>query len=206
MTLGAAAAQAGKRTLLIDGDMRRPGLSRLFGLRGVAGLAEILREHDEISQMAPALITASGLEGLDVLSSGAPPSDPSSLLASDRLSQLVAWADGQYDLLLIDTPPILAASDAAIIGRLTDGIVLVVQPAKNHRRMVYRAVDQIRSVGLTFVGIVANRISSADDDYYGYGYGYGHGYGGQVGEDDPELEDVLEFPSPNEVDGHRRAA
>ncbi len=204
--LGAAAAQAGKRTLLIDGDMRRPGLSRLFGLRGVAGLAEILREHDEISQMAPALITASGLEGLDVLSSGAPPSDPSSLLASDRLSQLVAWADGQYDLLLIDTPPILAASDAAIIGRLTDGIVLVVQPAKNHRRMVYRAVDQIRSVGLTFVGIVANRISSADDDYYGYGYGYGHGYGGQVGEDDPELEDVLEFPSPNEVDGHRRAA
>ena len=208
--LGAAVAQAGKRTLLIDGDMRRPGLTRLFALRGVHGLADILREREEVAVMGPSHITPSGLEGLDVLPAGALPSDPSSLLANDRFSQFVAWAESQYDLVLIDTPPILAASDATIIGRLTDGIVLVVQPAKNHRRLVYRAVDQIRSMGLSFVGIVANRISSENDDYYGYGYGYGHGYGGRHDEAEAgSLEvDPSEFTTDIDVtkDGHGRAA
>jgi polysaccharide biosynthesis transport protein len=180
-------AQAGKRTLLIDADLRRPGLTGLMDMRGPNGLSEVLRSELEVGQVAAKHIRRSGLEGLDVLPSGPRPSDPAELLSSPRFSQLLAWAEAAYDLILVDSPPTLATTDTAIIGRLVDGVILVVQPAKNRRRLVTRVVERLDLMKIAVLGLVVNRTGSEEDSgYYGYhsygygagaGYGYGYGYG-----------------------------
>lgn len=177
--LGVANAQAGKRTLLVDADLRRPGLTKLFDLRGRTGLSEVLRSDEPLSLACESSILPTGCPGLSVLPCGLRPSDPTGLLGDVRFSEFVAWVEAQYDQVLIDTPPILAASDAAIIGRLAHGLVLVVQPKKNHRRLVVRAVEELRGIDLNLIGIVVNRLASMAQGYYdtGYGYGYGYGYG-----------------------------
>ena len=176
--LGASFAQANKRTLLIDADMRKPGLSKLFSMRGQRGLSEILRSDENIAQMATERIQGVGVDKLDLLPCGPKPIDPSELLSGPRMEDMLGWAASHYDQVLVDCPPILAASDAAVLGRLTEGIMLVIQPEKNHRRVVLRAVEDLRSLGVNLIGIVANRISSEKGGgYYGYGYGAGYGYG-----------------------------
>jgi capsular exopolysaccharide synthesis family protein len=172
-------AQASKRTLLIDADLRRPGLTGLMNMRGPQGLSEVLRSEGEIGQVAKLHVRRSGIEGLDILPSGPRPTDPAELLGSPRFSQLLAWAETLYDLILIDSPPTLATTDTALIGRLVDGVILVVQPAKNRRRMVTRVVERLGLMKIPVLGLVINRTGSQDDQgYYGYhNYGYGDGYG-----------------------------
>ncbi len=174
-------AQAEKRTLLIDADLRRPGLTALMNMRGPRGLSEVLRSEVDISQLAPAHIQASGVAGLDILPSGPRPQDPAELLAGPRFSQLLAWAETVYDLILIDSPPTLATTDTAIIGRLVDGVIVVVQPVKNRRRLVTRVVERLGLMKIPLLGLVVNRTGSeAEHSYYGYhsyGYGYGYEYG-----------------------------
>ena len=102
-----------------------------MNMRGPQGLSEVLRSEGDIGQMAAAAHPSpSGIDGLDILPSGPRPSDPAELLGSPRFSQLLAWAETVYDLILIDSPPTLATTDTAIIGRLVDGVILVVQPAQ----------------------------------------------------------------------------
>jgi capsular exopolysaccharide synthesis family protein len=176
--LAVSYAQAGKRTLLIDADMRRPGLTSLLELRASAGLSDVLRCQQPLVEAAQERIQPLDVEGLEVLPCGPRPPNPAELLASERFSDLVAWAETVYDQVLIDAPPVLAASDAAIIGRLVDGVVLVVRPDKNRRRLVVRAVESFAALGATLLGIVINRLAGdKDEGYYGYNYGYGVGYG-----------------------------
>ncbi|OHB84698.1 MAG: hypothetical protein A2V98_13300 [Planctomycetes bacterium RBG_16_64_12] len=176
--LAVAIAQSGKKTLLIDADLRRPGLTALMAMRGIEGLSSVIRSEEDIVRAAVAHIRPSGLAGLDVLASGPRPSNPAELLSSQRFSELLAWAESVYDQILIDSPPVLAASDTAVIGRLTSGVVLVVQPAKNRRRAVMRCVENLSVLKIPLLGIVLNRIGSEKEGgYYGYGYGgYGYGY------------------------------
>ncbi|NND96287.1 MAG: polysaccharide biosynthesis tyrosine autokinase [Pirellulaceae bacterium] len=183
--LAASFAQAGRRTLLIDADLRKPGLSRLFGVRGLGGLTEVLRSDESIIHMAKQRIRNTDLDCLDLLPCGPKPSDPTVLLEMPRLEDLFAWAESQYDQVLVDCPPIMAASDASLIGRLTSGILIVVQPDKTHRRLVLRSVENLKSLHVPIVGLVANRIKQqSGDGYSGYGYGYGYGYGNGYGADD----------------------
>jgi len=178
--LAVAYAMAGKRTLLIDADMRRPGLSKLLEARGSGGLAEVLRTNGDIADICRRRIQATGIHGLDVLPCGARPADPAELLSQPRMADLVSWADDVYDQVLIDCPPMLAASDAALIGQLVDGIMLVVKPHKNPRRAVLRTSEMLNSLEISVIGVVANLVGDErDSGYYGYnseyGYGYGHG-------------------------------
>lgn len=177
--LAVSYAHAGKRTLLIDCDLRRPGLTKLFELRGSGGVSEILRENENLAAMCQQRVQGTGIDRLDILPCGPKPSNPAELLSGSRLSDLLAWAESHYDQVLVDCPPIVAASDAAIVGRLTDSLILVVQPEKNHRRLVLRAVNGLAAVGCQIGGIVANRIRlDKNAGYYGYGgYGLGYGYG-----------------------------
>ena len=171
-------AQAGKRTLLIDADMRKPGLSRLFKMRSLGGLSETLRADEPIVEMCQQRIRATDIAKLDVLPCGPKPPDPAELLTSSRFSDLLAWAETQYDQVLVDCPPVMAATDAAIVGRVVDGMLMVVQPEKNHRRLVLRAVESLLSIQANLRGIVANRVGDEKEGgYYGYGSGYGYGYG-----------------------------
>ncbi|MHB1035271.1 MAG: polysaccharide biosynthesis tyrosine autokinase [Pirellulales bacterium] len=176
-------AQSEKKTLLIDADMRRPGLTALMDMRGPTGLSSLLRAEQDVIALAPTHIRHSGIQGLDVLPSGPRPSNPAELLCSLRFSQLLAWAETVYDQILIDSPPTLATSDTAIIGRLVDGVMLVVQPDKNRRRLVIRTVASLSLVKIPLLGVIINRVGSDQDrGYYGYkggyGDGYGYGYGG----------------------------
>ena len=200
--LGVSYAQAGKRTLLIDADLRRPGLSKLFQLRGINGLSDILRSQEPLESLCAQRVRASGIERLDVLPCGPKPPDPAELLASPRFQDLMAWAETHYDQILIDCPPVMAATDAAIVGRLVDGLLMVVQPDRNHRRLVLRAIETLGMMQVNLVGIVANRVGDEKEGGYygygsGYGYGYGYGYGSGYGygyEPDPDEEVGTERP------------
>jgi len=173
-----AFAQSGKKTLLIDADMRRPGMTTLLDMKGMQGLSTILRDDRPIADSAVENLKASGAENLDVIPSGPRPVNPAELLSSDRMSELLAWAETLYDQVVVDAPPVLAVTDPAIVGRLADGVLLIVRPEKNRRKMVIRAAESFHSVGIPVLGIVANHLTAeSGGDYYGYGYGYGYEYG-----------------------------
>jgi len=171
--LAVAFAQSGKRTLVIDADMRRPGLTAMVDLRGPQGLSNILRSDLPISAATDGNVFATSLETLDIIPSGTRPTNPAELLYGDQFSELLAWAETAYDQVIIDAPPTLAVTDAAIIGRQVDGTLLVVRPDKNRRRMVIRAAEALTAVGATLIGAVINHVTAeTGSDYYGYGYGY----------------------------------
>jgi capsular exopolysaccharide synthesis family protein len=177
VNLSTTIAQSGKRTLLIDADMRRPGLTPLVNLRGQRGLSALLRDSIPLNDSIRQNLVAGFLPNLDVIPSGPRPVNPMELLASDRFSELLAWAETVYDQIVIDSPPVLAVSDSAIIGRLVDGVVLTVRPEKNRRRLVVRAVESFPPLGVNILGLVINNVDAEkNQDYYGYGYGYGYAY------------------------------
>jgi succinoglycan biosynthesis transport protein ExoP len=199
VNLAVAFAQAGRRTLVIDADLRKPGLTLRLGLKSSAGVADVMTSPLPVAEAAAALVHHTDAAGLDVLPTGVRRPNPAELLGSERFAELLAWAESQYDQVLVDCPPVLAVSDAQIVGRLVDGGVLVVRPEKNHRRLVVRAVDSFRSTGCPVIGVIANGISTEMGGYgYGYGYGVGYGYGHEENDDamgesvDDGMNDVAE--------------
>jgi polysaccharide biosynthesis transport protein len=196
--LGVSYAQSGRRTLLIDCDLRKPGLSTLFGKRNVQGVSDILKSHHDITEMCSERVQSTGLEGLDLIPSGRRPADSAELLSRDRFLEMIAWAESVYDQILIDSPPVLAAADAAIAARQVDGVIVVVQPQKNHRRLVLRAFEGLASLGVTVLGTVVNAVGEEDGgNYYGYGgYGYGYGYGHGYGSEEEVDQDQAAAPRP----------
>jgi len=169
MNLAVAYAQSGKRTLLIDADLRRPGLTPQLNLKGERGLSTILRREGPVGETAEEYLSAAIIENLDVLPSGPRPGNPTEMLASERFSELLAWAETRYDQILIDSPPAFV-SDTAIIGRLVDGVLLTVQLEKNRRKIVIHAADSFLSLGINVLGVVLNRVTAeGGKDYYGYG-------------------------------------
>ncbi len=182
VNLGTTIAQSGKRTLLIDADMRRPGLTPLVNLRGQRGLSTILRDSTPVADSMRQNLVSGFLQNLDVIPAGPRPVNPMELLASDRFADLLAWAETVYDQIIVDSPPVLAVSDSAVIGRLVDGVVLTVRPEKNRRRLVVRAVESFPPLGVNVLGLVINNVDAEkNQDYYGYGYGYSYDYGHEGG-------------------------
>ena len=171
--MAVAFASSGKRTLLIDADLRRPGLSTMLGLRGPDGLSVVMRSQQSIAEIAESNVCRTTIPGLDVLASGPRPMNPTELLGGQRFADLLAWAEGQYDGILIDSPPALAASDTAVIGQLVDGVLMIVQPHKNQRRLVLRAAETFAMLKIPLIGIVANRVGDLGrSGRYGYAIDY----------------------------------
>ena len=194
--LAVSYAMSEKKTLVIDADMRRPGMTRLMDMPGATGLSELIRGEGDIGQLAAKHIRVSQVKGLDILPSGPRSSNPAELLASPRFSQLLAWAASAYDQVFVDAPPMTAASDAAAVGRLVDGMILVMRPAKNRRRLIVRVIEGLRTLKLPVLGVVINRVGSKEErGYYGYhehgygygGYGYGYAYASRYGDDKETL-------------------
>jgi capsular exopolysaccharide synthesis family protein len=156
--LAVAFAQAGKRTLLIDGDLRRPGLTTLFELTGPRGLSAVLLDHVPIAESAKDNLVSMPQPGLDVIPSGPGPVNPTDLLVDGRYAELLDWAAMNYDQILVDCPPLLAVTDPTMIGRLADGVLLIVNPVKNPRTLVLRAAEILNGAHLKLLGIVANRL------------------------------------------------
>ncbi|TWU39204.1 polysaccharide biosynthesis tyrosine autokinase [Novipirellula artificiosorum] len=167
-------AQTGKRVLLIDSDLRRPVVAGLFGLEGQPGLADVLNGQCSLAQS----VTHSSVENLDIMPHGTETSVPAELLQSNKMSLLIQAARKEYDIVLIDAPPVLAVADPAIVAPLVDGVILTVRVCKNGRRAVERAGRILREINIQPLAIVVNGVSNNAKATYGYGdyrqeeYGY----------------------------------
>ncbi len=166
-------------------------MTDLLDLKGMQGLSNILHEDRDVEILADEYVIETELEGLDVIASGPRRANASELLSSPRMTDLLAWADGLYDQILIDSPPVLAASDSIVLARMVDGLMIVVRPDKNRRRMVMRAVESLRDLNVNLLGIIANCVSSdgGNSQRFDYKYGYGYGYAYEYGHGNSETPD-----------------
>lgn len=188
-------AQSEKKTLLIDADLRRPGLTKLMNLKSQSGLSDILSSEENLREKIQEYIIPTELSSFDVLPAGPRRQNPSELLSGGRMEDLLAWAEMHYEQILIDCPPVLVASDAIIVGRIVDGVVLVVRPEKNRRRLVCRATENLASMGIHLFGIVANCINAENNKAYSFGEDYGYGY--SYSEDANHNAGEEEYPAIN---------
>lgn len=161
--LAIALAAAGSRTLVIEGDLRRPKLSTLFGLDRSIGLTSVLSGRVSFQQAIQPWDGGS----FDVLSSGPTPPNPSELLASNQMKTLVATARGQYDIVLIDTPPLLPVTDAAAMSPACDGTIIVCRFNQTVRQQVSVAVQSLRSVSVEPLGSILTMVPEKRLQVYG---------------------------------------
>jgi succinoglycan biosynthesis transport protein ExoP len=174
---------AGLLTLLIDGDIRNPTLSRMFDLPTDRGLVNVLR-GEAMAEEAISVIGGAG--GFHFLPAGSPRVDPSRLLHGERLSKLLASAKESFDMVIVDCPPILPVPDALTIGRWVDGAVMAVRYDNSRYPLVERANRRLAAVGVPVIGAVINGVRASEGAYYG---SYYPTYGSL---DDPEVESAYQ--------------
>jgi len=162
-------ADAGTKVVLVDADLRRPAVSRYMGLEGATGLTTVLIGKIAVEDA----IQEWGNPNLRVLASGQIPPNPSELLGSIHMAELIQKLENEYDVVLIDTAPLLPVTDGAILARLAAGAVVVVGAGTTHRPQVEEGLEALSTVGATVLGIVANRLPVTErGGYYRYEYQY----------------------------------
>lgn len=165
--LAAVLAQGGKRTLLVDTDLRRGMLRRRLGLPSGPGLSSLLAGQVD----TPAIHSVAGIQCLDALLAGPPPPNPSDLLASGSMrTWLQNWRE-QYDFVVLDSAPVLPVTDSVALNSLADATLLIVRSRFTERPQLQRSFQMLHRGGKHYVGVVLNGLSQSDSSYYGY-YGY----------------------------------
>lgn len=168
-------ANTGKRVLLIDADLRRPTLHKTFNVQNSEGLTTILTS--EAAEMdITNIIKKTQVENLSILTSGPIPPNPSELLNSQRMQALIASVETNYDVVILDVPPILAVSDTQVLVSHIDGVVLVVKVGQTEKAALRRSFELLKLSHANVLGYVMNDVGRNGDSAYGYGYGYGYGY------------------------------
>jgi len=165
--LAAVMAQAGLKVVVVDADLRRPRLHRLFSVHPRGGLTGSLLEGNMDGRLQP-----SQVEGLAVLPAGDRPPNPSELLGSRRLQELLSLLTQHVDVVVIDSPPVLPVADAAVLAQSVDGVLLVVDAGETRRGVAQHAVDSLRQVGANVIGAVLNRVPTRKGGYYYYYHEY----------------------------------
>ena len=167
-----ALAYGGARVLLIDADMRRPGLHRPLQLTNERGLSQVLIGQARVRDVIQRTVDPNLL----AITAGRTPPNPSELLASERMKTLLSnLSHGPFDWIVIDTPPVLAVTDAVILAPLVSGVAFVVGAEMTRRRLAERALDTIMSAHPRFAAVVLNKVDFARNKYY-YSRYYGHQY------------------------------
>ncbi|MET7466280.1 polysaccharide biosynthesis tyrosine autokinase [Nonomuraea sp. NPDC005501] len=166
--LAIALAQAGWRVLLVDGDLRRPRLPDYFGIEGGIGLTDVLIGKVSLQSV----IQTWGESRLFVLPCGQIPPNPSELLGSGGMRQLLAELTADYDIVIIDAPPLLPVTDAATLSALCDGTILVARHGRTRHEHIVRGTELLSRVNARVVGTVLNFIPAKAGRYDGYGYKY----------------------------------
>ncbi|HCT5819407.1 TPA: tyrosine-protein kinase Wzc [Citrobacter sedlakii] len=164
--LAAVISQTNKRVLLIDCDMRKGYTHELLGTNNVNGLSDILVGKGDISACA----RPTSIPNFDLVPRGQVPPNPSELLMSERFGELIKWASSHYDLVLIDTPPILAVTDAAIVGRHAGTTLMVARYAVNTLKEVETSLSRFGQNGIQVKGVILNSIFRRATGYQDYGY------------------------------------
>lgn len=175
--LAVVMAQAGNRIVLVDGDLRRPSAHKLFNLSSRVGLTDALVEDP---QALDGYLQESGIENLRVLAAGPIPPNPQELLGSQRMKELLRRLEEEADIVVLDTPPILAVSDANVLAARASGVLVVVNAGQTRRAAVRQAVEGLRKVGANVLGCVLNMVSmrGGRSSYYYSSYYYSHYYSG----------------------------
>lgn len=168
--LAARCANAGTATLLIDADLRRGSLGRLLDVPNGHGLGDVLAGQVELD--GGLITTQAG--GFHFLSAGTPGIDPTRVLRSTRLAELIGQLRQMYDLIIIDTPPVLPVADALILGRWADGAVMAARYDASRLPLVERANRQIAAAGIPVLGVVVNGVRGQDQAYGSYAYNYAY--------------------------------
>lgn len=161
--LAIAIAQSGKNVLLIDADLRQPKVHTLFGVAQEQGLSDVL--HGSASLKA--VMKQTRIPGLQLLTSGACPANPAELLSAGDVEGLLNTAKRDFDVVIIDSPPVLAVSDPAIIAPDTDGVLLVVRMQKNNRATLDRTRDILETHGIRMIGAIANDVAPTFHEDFG---------------------------------------
>jgi len=161
-------AQGERRTILVDADLRRPGLHEIFGLSNSRGLTTVFVEPDALKD--PPLLET-GVENLLLLPSGPLPPNPADLLGSRRMEEIIASLHERADLVLFDTPPVITVTDAAVLGTKVDGVLLVVSAGRTRRDHAQRARELLERVHVRVIGAVLTNAprETALGEYYSAG-------------------------------------
>ncbi|MGX7041313.1 CpsD/CapB family tyrosine-protein kinase [Leuconostoc lactis] len=170
--LAVAYAQQGKKVLLVDTDLRRPTVAVTFGIMDNHGLTNYLAD---VNCEARSIIRHTRLETLDVVTSGPVPPNPAELLASSRMTNLIAELREHYDMVIFDVPPFLMVTDAQVLMSKMDGVAVVVSGRQTTKGALQRTADMLKLADAPVLGFIYNDRARKKKSDNGYGYGYGYG-------------------------------
>jgi capsular exopolysaccharide synthesis family protein len=165
--MAVAFAQANKKVLLIDADLRKPSQHHIFGKSNRSGLTTALFNQMKLED----IIQFTGTENLSIIQAGPTPPNPSELLSSEQMADLLKTARERYDVIIIDTPPIMSVTDAQIVATQSDGVVLVIDSGKVKKEVALKAKALLEHVKARLIGVVLNKINRNQSDVYSYYYG-----------------------------------
>lgn len=174
--LATVMAQGQLKVVVVDSDLRRPRQHEIFGMLKDPGLTEALVD----GHMDAVIRNVTAAEGLSVIASGALPPNPAEMLGSQRMTHMIGQLREAADVVLIDSPPVLAVTDAAVLAQAVDGVLLVVEAGRTRRAELQETVEALGQVGVNVIGVVLNQIDAARSGYYYY---YRHHYDGYYRED-----------------------
>ncbi|HBE71761.1 MAG TPA: hypothetical protein DDW52_26760 [Planctomycetaceae bacterium] len=183
-------AQSGRRVLLIDADLRRPRVAKIFGIDSEIGVAAVVGGKVEVDDA----ICAGPVANLSILPGGKRPANPAEILSSERFRNMIDMLRDKFDVIVVDTPPLLAVSDPGAVAGIVDGVLMTMRLRRNVKPLALRAKSILEGVGANLLGVVINGVSSEagygynydyNDYRYAYkygsnyrsGYGYRYGYG-----------------------------
>ncbi|HEY3967690.1 MAG TPA: polysaccharide biosynthesis tyrosine autokinase [Planctomycetaceae bacterium] len=173
-----AIAQSGKRTLILESDFRRPRVHKLFGIASDVGVTSVLSDEAELTDA----IQETEIPNLYAMSCGRKPTNPSELLSSPRYAELIELLREKFEYVIIDTPPLLAVTDPAVVATQVDGVLVAFRINKRSRHDCVRSTELLSSLGVNVLGVVVNGLNKKDRYGYGNGrYGSAPRYGGGSG-------------------------
>lgn len=170
--LAISMAQSGRSVLLIDADLRNPNIARTLGLENSVGVLSVL-----VGRVPFTDALQTHRSGVRVLGTGPTPPNPAEVLESQAMRDLISQARREFDVVIVDAPPMLPVADASILLRELDGVLLLARHGTTTREQLRLALARIETVGTRLFGVVLNRTPKRATTSDGYGYGYGHGYG-----------------------------
>lgn len=185
--LAISLADSGVRVLLVDADLRKPKVAEYMSIEGAVGLTDVIIGRAELRDV----LQPWGRSGLVVLPAGKIPPNPSEILGSKAMTDLIAEFEREYDAVIFDAPPLLPVTDAAVLAKKVGGAIVVVAAGRTHKNQLRGAVDALAKVGAPVAGLVLTMVPTKGPDAYGYGYGYGYGQDAGAKPDEADANSAL---------------
>ena len=191
--LALAIAQTGRKVLIIDADLRRPTVHKLFGINNAVGLGDVLAQEID----AQTSIRETRISNLSIMTAGMLPENPSEMLMSRRFAEMISQLRNEYDYILVDTPPLVVVSDPSVIASTVDGVLLVVRIDKNRRGVIRKVQQIIQTNGIKITGLIANNVIT--NSLVGYDYIDSEGYQAYFEKPEPQTTKPAANPAKTEV-------